>query len=267
MRAAPRGNKQLVAARPGTGRFFQSPGWALTLALGLGGLFSGCRLPSLAHSLPIATTLAATALPARFRLPPGLSGAPSTPPPCRLLTPPTAIPCLRTAGLKELLASLQQAATPPRLPARALPRTRFSIMLKRTQGSVNSRRSSLGEEPNSSPRHLTRTALSLDLPPHQSSRARRWPPHRRRPTAANHRRPSAQLAGEMAQSPAAANIMISLLLSGTHHSHHTHHIHHRHWAVDVDVVTGSDAGGRVGRSGDGVMGSRVRHRSRTHLRS
>ena len=75
MRTAPCGNKQLVAARPGTGRFFQSRGWALTLALGLGGLFRNgrCRLPPLTHPLAIPATLAATALAAAFRLPPGLA--------------------------------------------------------------------------------------------------------------------------------------------------------------------------------------------------
>lgn len=212
MRATPRGNKQLVAARPGTRRFFQSRGWALTLALGLGGIFRSahCRLPPLLDPLPIPATLAPTALPARFRLPPALARTPSTPPLCRPLTPRTAISCLRTVGLKELLASLQQAATPPRRSRRALPRTRLSIMLKRIQGSVNSRRSSLGEESPSSPRHLKPKALSLGLPPHQSSGLCPWPPHHRRSTASNHRRPSAPLAGEMAQIPAAANTTSSL---------------------------------------------------------
>ena len=86
-----------------------------------------------------------------------------------LLTRRTAIPRLRTARLKELLAPLQQTAPPPRPPARGLPSTRSSIMLKKTQGSVNSRRSSLGEEPLSSPRHLIPTALSLGLPPLQAN--------------------------------------------------------------------------------------------------
>jgi hypothetical protein len=209
MRATPCGNKQLVAAWPGTGRFFQTFGWALTLALDLGGLFRNgrCRLPPLLHPLAIPATLAATTLATAFRLPPCLGGTPSTPPPCRLPTRRAAIPRLRTAGLKELLASLQQAATPPRPPTRALPRTSLSIMLKRTQGSVNSRRSSLGEEPHSSPRHLIRTALSLGLPPHQSSGARPWPPHPRRLAAASHRRPSLPLVGGMVQSPVAANIL------------------------------------------------------------
>jgi hypothetical protein len=181
MRAAPRGNKQLVAARPGTGRFFQTLGWALTLALARGGLFNGCRVPPLTYPLPIPATLAATALPAPFRLPPGLAGTPSTPSSCRLLTPPTAIPRLRPSGLKELLASLQQAATPPRPPTRALPRTRSSIMLKRTQGSANSRRSSLGEEPHSSPRRFMPATLSLGLPPFQANHPCPWPPLPRRP--------------------------------------------------------------------------------------
>ena len=181
MRTSPRGNKQLVATRPGTGRFFQSRRWAMALALGQGCLFSGCRVPPLAHPLPIAATLAATALAAFFRLPPGLGGTPSTPPPCRLLAPPTAIPRLRSPGLKELLASLQQAAPPPRPPTRALPRTRSSIMLKRTQGSANSRRSSLGEEPHSSPRRFMTATLSLGLPPFQANHPCTWPPLPRRP--------------------------------------------------------------------------------------
>ena len=208
MRRAPRGNKQLVAARPSTGRFFQSLGWALALALRLDGQLGGSffRLPPLADPLAIAAALPATALAAIFRLPPGLSGTPRPPPPGRLLTRRTAIPCLRTARLKPPLAPLQQATTPPRPPARGLPSTRSSIMLKKTQGSVNSRRSSLGEETLSSPRHLIPTALSLGFPPLQLNCPRPWPPLPRRPaTATDHRRPPRLPAGEMAQSPAAAN--------------------------------------------------------------
>jgi hypothetical protein len=176
MRTARRRNEQLVAPRSGTRRSFQIVGWALALALGgLLGL-APLRLTSLANPLPIPATLLPAALAATVRLPPGLAGTPGPPPLGCLLTRRTAIPRLRAARHKGLLAPLQQTATPPRPPARGLPSTRSSIMLKKTQGSVNSRRSSLGEEPLSSPRHLIPKALSLGLPPLQTSHPRPRPP-------------------------------------------------------------------------------------------
>ena len=123
MRAAPGGNKQLVAARPSTGSFFQSLGWALTLALRLGGLCGSSllRLPPLAHPLTIPATLLPTALAAAVRLPPGLAGTPMPPTIRCILTRRTAIPRLGIFGLEELLAAFQQAATLPRRLAGALP--------------------------------------------------------------------------------------------------------------------------------------------------
>lgn len=166
MRAAPPGSEQLVATRPGTGRFLRRVGWALTLARR-----RRCRddrrrfrRTPLAHPFSIPAALLATALTARFRLPPSLAGTPRTPAVGRLLACRTAIPRLRAVGLKELLAALQQAAPPSRPSTRALPPTRSLIMIKRTQGSANSRRSSLGEETPSSPGHLIPAALSLGLP-------------------------------------------------------------------------------------------------------
>src|SRR3990172_8837719 len=89
---------------------------------------------SLHPSLAISATLPTTALAATFRLPPGPAGTPTPPPPGFLLTRRTAVPRLGMPGLKEPLAPLQQAAAPPRPPARALPRRRSSFMLKKTQG-------------------------------------------------------------------------------------------------------------------------------------
>ena len=110
MRRAPRGNEQLVAARTGTRRFFRSVGWALTLALRLGG-FLGCgllRLPPLADPLPIAATLLTAALPATLRLPPGLVGTPTPPTVRRILTRRTAIPRLGILGLERTAHSLSK---------------------------------------------------------------------------------------------------------------------------------------------------------------
>jgi len=109
-------------------------------------------------------------------------------------------------GLKEPLAAFEQAPPPPRRPAGALPRRRSSIMLKKTQGSDNSRRSRPGEDLCSSPGHL--------IPPPYPSAALFQancrpirPPLPRRPAAIRHRRPGGSLAGEMVQSPAAANTL------------------------------------------------------------
>ena len=123
MRAAPRGNEQLVTARPGTRRFFRSVGWALTLALGLGGLLGSglLRLSPLADPLPVAATLLTAALPALLRLPPGLVGTPMPPTVRCILTRRTAIPRLGILGLEELLAAFQQAAPLPWPSTRALP--------------------------------------------------------------------------------------------------------------------------------------------------
>ena len=109
MRALPRGNEQLVAAWPGTRRFFRIVGWALTLALGLGGLL--CRsligFSPLAEPLPIAVALLTAALPAMVRLPPDLIGMPVPPAVCGVLTCHTTIPRLPILGLEELLAAFQ----------------------------------------------------------------------------------------------------------------------------------------------------------------
>src|ERR1039458_2673411 len=115
MRATPRGNEQLVAARTGTRRFFRSVGWALTLVLRLGGLLrSGLpRLLPLAGPLAIPTTRLTAALPASLCLPPGLAGTPMPPAVRCILTRQTAIPRLGIFGLKELLAVFQQTAAPP----------------------------------------------------------------------------------------------------------------------------------------------------------
>jgi hypothetical protein len=105
----PRGNEQLVAARTGTGRFFQIVGWALTLALGLGGLLGSglLRLSPLADPLAIAATLLAATLAAPLRLPPHLVGMPMPPAVGCILTRRTAIPRLAILGLEELLAAFQ----------------------------------------------------------------------------------------------------------------------------------------------------------------
>ena len=104
MRTAPRGYEQLVAAWPGTRRFFRIVGWALTLALSLGGLL--CFAP-LAEPLPIAATLLTAALPAMVRLPPDLVGMPMPPAVGCILTRRTAIPRLGILRLEELLAAFQ----------------------------------------------------------------------------------------------------------------------------------------------------------------
>ena len=123
MGTSPRGNEQLVTAWTGTRRFFRSLGWALTLALGLGGPLDArlLRLPPLANPLAIATTLLATALLAVLRLPPGLVGMPMPPAVGCILTRRTAIPRLAILGLEGLLAAFQQTAAPPRPSTRALP--------------------------------------------------------------------------------------------------------------------------------------------------
>ena len=116
MRALPRGNEQLVAAWPGTRRFFRIVGWALTLALSLGGLL--CRgllcFAPLAEPLPIAATLLTAALPAMVRLPPDLVGMPMPPAVGCIPTRRTTIPRLGILRLEELLAAFQQATPPPR---------------------------------------------------------------------------------------------------------------------------------------------------------
>jgi hypothetical protein len=147
VRAPPRRSEQLVAARTSAGKFFQSIGWALALALPLGGLLAGSllRLAPLAHPPAIPTTLPAAALPPTFRLPPSPAGTPPPPSPGFLLTCRTAVPRLRMPGLKELLAAFEQTPPSSRRPTGALPRRRSSIMLKRAQGSCRSRRSRLGE--------------------------------------------------------------------------------------------------------------------------
>jgi hypothetical protein len=118
-----RGNEQFVTARTGTGRFFQSIGWALTLAVCLGGFFGSSllRFPTLADPLAIPTTLLTAALAPTLRLPPGLTGTPMPPAVGCILTHRTAIPRLGMLGLKELLAVFQQTAPPPRPPTGALP--------------------------------------------------------------------------------------------------------------------------------------------------
>jgi hypothetical protein len=191
MRRARRGNEQLVAARTGTGRLFRNLGWALTLALGLGGLLGGLlggslfRLPTLANSLSIPATLLAAALATTLRLPPRLTGTPMPPPIRRPLTCRTAIPRLRPPGLKKPFAAFHQAAAPPRPPAVALPRTRSSIVMELTQGSDNSRRSSPGEEPLLLSRTPCIRCLILRLPLPQSNDSRPWPPLLRRSAAAD----------------------------------------------------------------------------------
>ena len=123
MGTTPRGREPLVAARPGTRRFFRIVGGALTLALRLGGPFDGSllRLSPLADPLSIAATLLAAALTASLRLPPGLIGMPMSPAVRGILTRRTAIPRLGVLRLEELLAAFQQAAPLPRLPTGALP--------------------------------------------------------------------------------------------------------------------------------------------------
>ena len=123
MRAAPRRNEQLVAARTGTTRFLRIVGWALTLALGFGGLLSSglLRLSPLANPLAIAATLLTATLAAMVRLPPGLVGMPMPPAVCCILTRRTTIPCLGILGLERLLAAFQQTAAPPWPSTRALP--------------------------------------------------------------------------------------------------------------------------------------------------
>jgi len=118
-----RGNEQLVTARTGTGRFFRSIGWALTLAFHLSGFFGSrlLRFPLLADPLAIPTTLLTAALAPTLRLPPGLTGTP-TPPAVRcIMTHRTAIPRLGMLGLKELLAVFQQTAPSPWRLTGALP--------------------------------------------------------------------------------------------------------------------------------------------------
>jgi hypothetical protein len=116
MGTAPRGCEQLIAAGSGTRRFFRIVGWALTLALSLGGLL--CRgllcFAPLAEPLPIAATLLTAALPAMVRLPPDLVGMPMPPAVGCILTRRTTIPRLGILRLEELLAAFQQAAPPPR---------------------------------------------------------------------------------------------------------------------------------------------------------
>jgi hypothetical protein len=123
MRAPSRGNEQIVAAWTGTRRFFRSIGWALTLALRLGGLLgSGLfRLLPLADPLAIPTTLLTATLPASLCLPPGLAGTPMPPAVRCIPTHQTAIPRLGIFGLKELLAVFQQTAAPPWRLTGALP--------------------------------------------------------------------------------------------------------------------------------------------------
>ncbi len=179
MRRTPPWDKQFVTAGSGTGRFFKSLGWALTLA-GLRRCLEDRRLLRLApltHPLSIPATLPAAARAPCLRLPPAPPGTPRTPTACRLPTGRTAIPRLRAAGLEELLAALQQAAAAPRPARRALPSTRSSIMLKRTQGSANSRRPSLGEEASSSPGHFMPAASSVGLPLLQINSLPARPPH------------------------------------------------------------------------------------------
>jgi hypothetical protein len=141
MGTAPRGREQLIAAGSGTRRFFRIVGWALTLAISLGGLL--CRgligFSPPAEPLPITVALLTAALPAMVRLPPDLIGMPVPPAVCGILTRRAAIPRLGILGLEELLAAFQQAAPPPWPLTGALPRRRSSIMMKSTQGSVNSR--------------------------------------------------------------------------------------------------------------------------------
>ena len=109
MRTAPRGHEQLVAAWSGTRRFFRIVGWALTLAISLGGLL--CRgligFSPLTEPLPIAVALLTAALPAMVRLPPDLVGMPMPPAVGGILTRRTAIPRLGILGLEELLAAFQ----------------------------------------------------------------------------------------------------------------------------------------------------------------
>ncbi len=138
----PRGNEQLIAARSGTGRSLRIVGWALTLALPLGGLLAPglLRLSSLADPLAIAATLLTAALSATIRLPPRLVGTPIPPAIRRILARRTAIPRLGILGLEELLAAFQQAAPPPWPLTGALPTRRSTIMMKLTQGSANSRK-------------------------------------------------------------------------------------------------------------------------------
>lgn len=89
--------------------------------------------------------------------------------------------------IEEPLAALQQAAAAAWLSTRALLWTRSSIILKKTQGSLYSRRSRLGEEPYSSPRQLISTALSLGLTPLQTNHPHSPPPlPPPSPTATNH---------------------------------------------------------------------------------
>ena len=123
MRRTGRRNKQLVAARTVTRRFFRRRGWALTLALGRGGrLGSGLsRLPPLADPFPIPATLLTAVLPPPLRLPPRLVGTPLPPTLRRLLTRRTAIPRLGIFGLEEPLAAFQQEAPQPGLLTGALP--------------------------------------------------------------------------------------------------------------------------------------------------
>ncbi len=123
MRRTPRGNEQLVAARTGTGRFVRIVGWALTLALSLGGLLRRglLCLAALANPLPVAATLLAAALATSLRLPPKLVGMPTPPAVGSILACRSAIPCLGIFGLEGLLAAFQQAAPLPWLPTGGLP--------------------------------------------------------------------------------------------------------------------------------------------------
>jgi hypothetical protein len=109
MGTAPRGREQLIAAGSGTRRFFRIVGWALTLALDLGGLL--CRsligFSPLAEPLPIAVALLTAALPAMVRLPPDLVGMPMPPAVGCILTRSTAIPRLGILRLEELLTAFQ----------------------------------------------------------------------------------------------------------------------------------------------------------------
>lgn len=189
MRRASRRREPLVAARPGTAGVFRSLRCALTLARRPGGGL--LRFPPLAHPLAIAAALPTPAFPAAVRLPVRLVGTP--PPPARSRTPTCrpAVARLRTLGHEELLAAFQQTAPTTRRPARALPKRRSSIMMKLTQGSVNSQRSSPGEDFSSPPGRLFPQAYSLGFlsstlltaspgrhspPSHPAGHPLSWPP-------------------------------------------------------------------------------------------
>jgi hypothetical protein len=165
--------KEFVTTRPATrppDKIRKRLGWALALALRPGSSWSRCGSAIHQRGRLLPTPFAITPTlrtPPLFALRAGpivLTAMPTSPVPGRLLASCTAITTLRLTRVEPPFTALQKTAPPPKAPPRPLINRPPTWILRWAHGRLHSRRSSLGESVDSSPRRsCSRLDNSLHL--------------------------------------------------------------------------------------------------------